>query len=201
MMKPWELEATYFAKGYDILCGVDEAGRGPLAGPVVAAAVILPQEMVLDGVDDSKKLTAKKREELFTLICQNALTYGVGLANEAEIDEHNILNATYLAMNRAIENLNINPDFCLIDGNRAKGIRYPNDCIVGGDGKSILIAAASILAKVYRDRIMEKLDAQYPQYGFAKHKGYPTKAHYQALGMHGISPIHRKSFLKKWEIG
>ena len=201
MMEFWAIETEYFDKGFHTICGVDEAGRGPLAGPVIAAAVILPREMVLDDVDDSKKLSAKQREMLFTQICKEAVSYGIGLADETEIDTHNILNATYLAMNRAIENLQMAPDMCLIDGNRATGIQYPNNTIVGGDGKSISIAAASILAKVYRDRFMEKLDVEYPAYGFAKHKGYPTKAHYAALNAHGISAVHRKSFLKKWEAG
>ena len=199
MMELWAVETEYFDKGFHTICGVDEAGRGPLAGPVIAAAVILPREIVLDGVDDSKKLSAKQREALFMQICKEAVSYGIGFADEAEIDTHNILNATYIAMNRAIEHLQMAPDMCLIDGNRATGIMYPNTTIVGGDGKSISIAAASILAKVYRDRFMEKLDAEYPQYGFAKHKGYPTKAHYAALNAHGISAVHRKSFLKKWE--
>ena len=201
MMEFWKVEQEYFDQGFHTICGVDEAGRGPLAGPVIAAAVILPCEMVLDGVDDSKKLSGGQREVLFTQICKEAVSYGIGLADEAEIDTHNILNATYLAMNRAIENLHTVPDMCLIDGNRATGIVYPNTTIVGGDGKSISIAAASILAKVYRDRLMEKLDAEYPMYGFAKHKGYPTKAHYEALSEHGVSAVHRKSFLKKWEAG
>ena len=196
-MNLWEIESQCFAEGYGLICGVDEAGRGPLAGPVYAAAVILPEGLRIEGLNDSKKLTEKKREKLFDIICEKALFYGVGFASEKEIDEVNILEATYLAMNRAIEAMGIVPDIALIDGNRSRGIRFPNRCIVGGDGKSASIAAASILAKVSRDRYMLKMAEDYPQYHFAKHKGYGTKLHYEALQEFGPSPIHRLTFLKK----
>jgi len=166
---------------YAMIAGVDEAGRGPLAGPVVAAAVVLPEGVTLAGLDDSKKLSEPQREALFDEICGTATAYGIGLATEAEIDDINILNATYLAMNRAIEQLATPPDMCLIDGNRADGLNYVNQCIVKGDSKCAAIAAASILAKVTRDRLMVELHTTYPQYNFAGHKGYPTKAHYAAL--------------------
>lgn len=194
----WQIERE-LKDTYPILCGVDEAGRGPLAGPVVAAAVVLRDGTELSGLDDSKKLTEPQRDALFTEICTKAVSYGIGLATEEEIDEINILNATYQAMNRAIENMAVVPDLCLIDGNRANGVEYANQCIVKGDSKCASIAAASILAKVFRDRIMTVLHDEYPQYGFDRHKGYPTKAHYAALEEHGPSPVHRKSFLKKWE--
>ena len=181
-----------------MICGVDEAGRGPLAGPVVAAAVVLPEGLSLPGLDDSKKLSEQQREALFDEICKIATVYGIGSATVEEIDELNILNATYLAMNRAIAALGVSPALCLIDGNRATGVVYPNECIIGGDGKVPSIAAASILAKVTRDRLMADLHRDYPQYGFGGHKGYPTKAHYAALDAHGPSAVHRKSFLKKW---
>ena len=198
-MNLWEIEQTLKAAGHGLICGVDEAGRGPLAGPVVAAAVILPEGIELPGLDDSKKLKEAQRESLFEQIQQGAVAYGIGLATEAEIDQVNILNATYLAMNRAIENLGRAPDLSLIDGNRANGVNYPHQCIVGGDAKCACIAAASILAKVTRDKIMKELHEVYPQYGFGSHKGYPTKAHYAALDVYGPSPIHRQSFLKKWK--
>lgn len=184
-----------------VICGVDEAGRGPLAGPVCAAAVILPRGLQIDGLDDSKKLTAKRRDLLFDEITRLAVGFGIGWASVQEIDEHNILNATYIAMNRAIAALPSQPDLCLIDGNRATGVQYENRCIIGGDGLCAEIAAASILAKVERDRLMQTLHAQYPQYGLDKHKGYPTKAHYAALDAHGTAPIHRLSFLRKWKKG
>lgn len=182
---------------YSAICGVDEAGRGPLAGPVYAAAVILPRGFELPGLDDSKKLTEKKREKLFDLIRENAVAYSVATASEKEIDEINILNATYLAMNRAIEGLAVKADFALIDGNRSTGITLPNQTVVGGDGIYSCIAAASILAKVSRDRFMLEMAEKYPEYAFEKHKGYGTKLHYERLREHGPSEIHRLSFLKK----
>lgn len=182
---------------YASICGVDEAGRGPLAGPVYAAAVILPRGFELPGLDDSKKLTEKKREALFELIREQALAYSIATASEKEIDEINILNATYLAMNRAIEGLGIKADFALIDGNRSTGIELPNQTVVGGDGIYSCIAAASILAKVSRDRFMLRMAEKYPEYAFEKHKGYGTKLHYERLREHGPSEIHRLTFLKK----
>ena len=194
----WLYEHAAFAEGYQTVCGVDEAGRGPLAGPVCAAAVILPADLQIEGLNDSKKLTDKKRRELFDVITQNAVSYGIAMASEQEIDEINILQATFLAMQRAIDQLTIRPDLALIDGNRAKDFGLPVRTIVKGDSLSASIAAASILAKVTRDRLMEEYDAQYPQYGFAVHKGYGTKRHYEALREFGPSPIHRKTFLKKF---
>ena len=179
------------------VAGIDEAGRGCLAGPVVAAAVILPAELVIDGLNDSKKLTDKKRRELYDVITQNAVSYGIAMASEREIDEINILQATFLAMQRAIDKLDVRPDLALIDGNRAKDFGLPVRTIVKGDSLSASIAAASILAKVTRDRLMEELDEAYPQYGFAVHKGYGTKRHYEALREYGPCPIHRRTFLKK----
>ena len=171
-------------------------GRGPLCGPVVAAAVILPEDFVPEGINDSKKLSEKKREKLYPVILENAVAVGIGEASPAEIDEINILNASFLAMRRAIENLSVKPDFALIDGNRARNIPVPCDTIVGGDAKSASIASASVVAKVYRDRLMKKLAEEYPQYALEKHKGYPTKEHYELLKKHGIAPIYRLSFLK-----
>ena len=188
----WVYEREAFAEGYQTVCGVDEAGRGPLAGPVCAAAVILPAGLVIDGLNDSKKLTDKKRRELFDVITQNAVSYGIAMASEREIDEINILQATFLAMQRAIDML------ALIDGNRAKDFGLPVRTIVKGDSLSASIAAASILAKVTRDRLMEELDETYPQYGFAVHKGYGTKRHYEALREYGPCGIHRQTFLKKF---
>ena len=196
-MSLYEMEDALRGEGLRLICGVDEAGRGPLCGPVCAAAVILPEDFRPDGLDDSKKLTEKKREALFPIICENAVAYGIAFADEKEIDELNILQATYLAMNRAIEQLSPCPELCLIDGNRKEGIRFPARTVVGGDAKCACIAAASVLAKVSRDRFMLEMDAKYPQYGFAAHKGYGTKAHYAALREYGPSPIHRMSFLKK----
>ena len=196
-MDLWTIERSLFEDGWSIVCGVDEAGRGPLAGPVYAAAVILPKYLEIDGLDDSKKLSPKKREALYDIITQKALAWGVGSADEREIDNVNILQATYLAMNRAIEKLEIAPEIALIDGNRSSGIACVNKCVVGGDGLSASIAAASILAKVTRDRLMSELDQQYPGYGFAQHKGYGTKAHYEAIDRLGPCPIHRMTFLKK----
>lgn len=182
--------------GYTSVCGIDEAGRGPLAGPVCAAAVILPESAQLPGLNDSKKLTPKKRDTLFDLIKSTALSYGIGWADEKEIDSLNILQATFLAMRRAVSQLDIKPTAALVDGNRDPKLDLPTLCIIGGDGKSPSIAAASILAKVSRDRFMAELDSKYPQYEFAKHKGYPTKLHYEMILKHGVSPVHRMSFLK-----
>lgn len=185
-------------KGYKYICGVDEAGRGPLAGPVFAAAVILPDDCVIEGVNDSKKISEKKRELLFDVIKEKALSYSIASASEKEIDEFNILNATYLAMQRAVEGLNINADYALIDGNRLPKLEIPAECIIKGDAKSESIACASILAKVSRDRYMLEMAEKYPQYQFEKHKGYGTKLHYEMLDEHGPSEIHRQSFLKSW---
>ena len=194
----WEIEDSFYAEGVKIICGVDEAGRGPLAGPVCAAAVILPDHLEIPGLTDSKKLTDKKRRELFPVIKEQAVAYGIGLASEAEIDEINILQATFLAMQRALDQLNVKPDLALIDGNREKDFGIPVRTVVKGDSLSMNIAAASILAKVTRDDLMVQLAEQYPEYGFEIHKGYGTKAHYAALTEHGASPIHRKTFLKKF---
>jgi len=196
-MSLWVYEKEQLDNGHKIICGVDEAGRGPLAGPVCAAAVILPYGIEIEGLNDSKKLTEKKREKLFDVIIEKAIAYGIAFSSEKEIDELNILQATYLAMNRAIEKLNTEIDIALIDGNRNSGINYNSTCIIGGDGKSASIAAASILAKVTRDRYMLELDNKYPEYFFAKHKGYGTKLHYEALREHGPSEVHRLTFLKK----
>lgn len=184
-------------KGYINICGVDEAGRGPLAGPVCAAAVILPPNCVIEGLNDSKKLTEKKREALYDIIIEKSLAYGIAFGSVEEIEELNILNATYLAMNRSIELLKIKPDFALIDGNRIpKDIKIDAEAVVKGDAKSMSIAAASVLAKVTRDRLLLQYDKQYPEYKFAAHKGYGTKVHYEAIAKYGITEIHRKSFLK-----
>ncbi|MBR3474657.1 MAG: ribonuclease HII [Oscillospiraceae bacterium] len=193
----WEKENEIFAEGFEKLCGVDEAGRGPLAGPVYAAAVILPRGLVIPGLDDSKKLTEKKREALFDRICEQALDYAIAFATVEEIEERNILGATMLAMNRAITGLKLRPDLALIDGNRNKGIESPSRCIVKGDACCADIAAASILAKVSRDRVMLQLAEQYPEYHFEQHKGYGTAQHYEALRQFGPSPVHRPSFLRK----
>ena len=194
----WQFEDALYEQGILTVCGVDEAGRGPLAGPVCAAAVILPPHLDLPGLDDSKKLTDKRRRELFPLIKEQAIAYGIGLASHEEIDEINILQATFLAMERALVALNVKPDHVLIDGNRAKDFGLPVTTVVKGDSLSANIAAASILAKVTRDTIMEEEAVRYPQYGFEIHKGYGTKAHYEALGTYGPSPIHRMTFLKKF---
>ena len=194
----WVYEREAFADGVKLVCGVDEAGRGPLAGPVCAAAVILPPELVIPGLNDSKKLTDKKRRELYDVITAEAVSYGIAFADEKEIDEINILQATFLAMARAMEKLSPQPELALIDGNRARDFGLPVRTIVKGDSLSASIAAASILAKVTRDRLMEQYDAAYPQYGFAVHKGYGTKRHYEALREFGPSPIHRMTFLKKF---
>jgi ribonuclease HII len=193
----WEIENSLYAEGYKMICGVDEAGRGPLAGPVCAAAVILPKGLELPGLNDSKKLTDKKRRELFPIIKEQAVAYGIGLATHEEIDEVNILQATYLAMERAIDQLNGKADFALIDGNRAKDFGLPVRTVVKGDSLSASIAAASVLAKVTRDDIMLEMAEMYPDYGFEVHKGYGTKAHYEALAHYGPSKVHRMTFLKK----
>ena len=194
----WEIEDSLYSQQVQVICGVDEAGRGPLAGPVCAAAVILPRELQIPGLTDSKKLTDKKRRELFPVIQEKAIAFGIGLAAEQEIDEINILQATFLAMQRALDELCVKPDLALIDGNRERDFGIPVKTVVKGDSLSANIAAASILAKVTRDDIMIQLSEQYPEYGFEIHKGYGTKAHYAALAEHGASPVHRRSFLKKF---
>lgn len=194
----WQIEEQMFAEGYRIVCGIDEAGRGPLAGPVCAAAVILPPHLEIPGLNDSKKLTDKRRRELFPIIQEQALAYGIGFASHEEIDDINILQATFLAMERALSQLKVQPDLALIDGNREKDFGVPVRTVVKGDSLSANIAAASVLAKVSRDELMEQLAREYPQYSFEIHKGYGTKAHYEALRQYGPSPIHRMSFLKKF---
>jgi len=193
----WTLENELRTPDADPLCGVDEAGRGPLAGPVCAAAVMLPPGLEIPGLNDSKKLSEKKREALYDSIIAQARSYGIAFATVEEIEEYNILGATFLAMNRAIAQLDPQPALALIDGNRNTDITVPSRCIVGGDGKCADIAAASVLAKVTRDRYMRDMAQTYPQYGFEKHKGYGTAAHYAAIRTYGPSPIHRPSFLKK----
>ena len=194
----WEIEDGCFNDSIRVICGVDEAGRGPLAGPVCAAAVILPPHLEIPGLTDSKKLTDKKRRELFPVIQDQAIAFGIGLASEREIDEMNILNATFLAMQRALDQLNVRPDLALIDGNRETDFGLPVKTVVKGDSLSANIAAASVLAKVTRDDIMLEQAKLYPEYGFDIHKGYGTKAHYAALREHGHCAIHRLSFLKKF---
>jgi ribonuclease HII len=194
----WEIEDLHFENGIKLICGVDEAGRGPLAGPVCAAAVILPPHAQIPGLNDSKKLTDKKRRELYPVIMEQAVAYGIGFASHEEIDEINILQATYLAMERAIAKLSVRPELALIDGNRAKDFGVPVKTVIKGDSLSASIAAASILAKVTRDDLMLEAAREYPQYAFDVHKGYGTKAHYEALAAYGPSPIHRMSFLKKF---
>ena len=194
----WKYENEALAEGFSLVCGVDEAGRGPLAGPVCAAAVILPPQLEIPGLNDSKKLTDKKRRELFDVITAEAVSYGIAFASEREIDEINILQATFLAMERALSQLDPKPELALIDGNRARDFGLPVRTIVKGDSLSASVAAASILAKVTRDRFMEEQDEKYPEYGFAIHKGYGTKRHYAALREYGACPIHRQSFLKKF---
>ena len=194
----WEIENCLHSNGYKVICGVDEAGRGPLAGPVCAAAVILPKGLEIPGLTDSKKLTDKKRRELFPIIKEQAIAYGIGLASHEEIDEINILQATYLAMERALAQLSVKPDIAMIDGNRAKDFGLPVRTVVKGDSLSMNIAAASILAKVTRDDLMLEMAEKYPEYGFEVHKGYGTKAHYEALRAYGASDIHRRTFLKKF---
>lgn len=195
--KMHEKENELIKKGYKLIAGVDEAGRGPLAGPVYAAAVILPEDVRIDGINDSKKLSEKKREELFEKITAQAVSYCIYSVDEKIIDEVNILNATHQAMNGAVDGLDIKPDYVIIDGNSIKGMEIPHETIVKGDAKSISIAAASILAKVSRDRYITEISEKYPEYGFEKHKGYGTKAHYEAIEKYGICDIHRKTFLKK----
>lgn len=197
MTELWELENEIYASGISSVCGVDEAGRGPLAGPVCAAAVMLPRGLEIEGLNDSKKLTEKKREALFDKIKEKAIAYGVAFATVEEIERLNILNATFLAMNRAINSLSVLPELALIDGNRNSGIEMPSRFVIKGDGCCADIAAASILAKVTRDRYMLQMAEQYPGYGFEKHKGYGTKQHYEAIRALGASPIHRMSFLRK----
>ena len=194
----WKIEQSHFDAGVKLICGVDEAGRGPLAGPVCAAAVILPPNVEIPGLNDSKKLSDKKRRELFPIIKEQAIAYGIAFADHSEIDEINILQATYLAMERAIAQLSVKPELALIDGNRAKDFGIPVETVVHGDSLSASIAAASVLAKVTRDDYMLKMAETYPGYDFEIHKGYGTKAHYAALTEHGPSPIHRMTFLKKF---
>ena len=194
----WEIEEGLHAEGVNLICGVDEAGRGPLAGPVCAAAVILPDHLEIPGLNDSKKLTDKKRRELMPIIKEQAIAWGIAFASEQEIDEINILQATFLAMQRALDQLNVKPDLALIDGNRAKDFGIPVKTVVHGDALSANIAAASVLAKVTRDDLMVELAEKYPEYGFEIHKGYGTKAHYAAREKFGACPIHRESFLKKF---
>ena len=192
-----EFEKEAIAKGYKAVCGVDEAGRGPLAGPVCAAAVILPEGVIIDGVNDSKKLSEKKREALFDVIREQSLAYSIAYATVDEIEEINILNATMLAMKRAVEGLSVKADYAMIDGNRLPKLAIDSECIVKGDAKSMSIACASILAKVSRDRLLYKYAEEYPMYGFDKHKGYGTAAHRESILKYGPCPYHRKSFLKK----
>lgn len=194
----WEIENMYFSQGIGVICGVDEAGRGPLAGPVCAAAVILPKGLEIPGLNDSKKLTDKRRRELAPLIKEQALAYGIAFADHNEIDQNNILQATFLAMERALAQLNLKPELALIDGNRKKDFGMMVETVVKGDSRSANIAAASVLAKVTRDDYMEAIALEYPGYSFEIHKGYGTKAHYEALRQLGPCPIHRMTFLKKF---
>ncbi len=194
----WEpFEKELKERGFTAVCGVDEAGRGPLAGPVYAAAVILPDDIRIEGLNDSKKLSEKKREKLFDEICEKAVCYAIASASEKEIDEINILQATFLAMRRAVDALPIKADFVLVDGNRLPPLEQNGETVIKGDAVCMSIAAASILAKVSRDRYLYELDRQYPEYCFAQHKGYGTKLHYEKINEFGISPVHRKTFLKK----
>lgn len=196
-MPDYQFEKAALLRGFSCICGVDEAGRGPLAGPVCAAAVILPPDTVIEGLDDSKKLTEKKREALFDVIKEKAQAYSIAFGTLEEIEEFNILEATFIAMNRAVDSLAVKPDYALIDGNRApKGIKIPCETVVKGDSKSMSVAAASVLAKVTRDRLMTEYDKKYPQYNFKKHKGYGTKEHTELLHKYGPCEIHRRSFLK-----
>lgn len=192
-----EYENAALNSGFEVICGIDEAGRGPLAGPVYAAAVILPKGHIVEGVNDSKKISEKKRDLLFDKIIDECVCYSIGTAGEQEIDEINILQATFLAMRRAVAGLEIKPDIALVDGNKKPGLDIAEQTIVKGDSKSANIAAASIIAKVSRDRYMLEMAEKYPEYQFEKHKGYGTKLHYEMLEKYGISPIHRKTFLKK----
>ena len=195
----WAIESQCRLDGALIICGADEAGAGPLAGDVYAAAVILPWGWVPEGLNDSKKLTEKKREALFPIIQEKALAWGIGWASAEEIDQVNILQATFLAMKRAVEALQVRPQWVLVDGNRMPSLKIPGEAVVKGDAQCASIAAASVLAKVSRDRLLREWDKQYPAYGFGKHKGYGTKAHYEAISQYGLLPIHRRSFLKGWE--
>lgn len=195
-MPDYSIENSLHEKGYGVVCGIDEAGRGPLCGPVYAAACILPDGLVIEGLNDSKKLTAKKREKLFDIICKEAIAYCIASASVEEIDEMNILEADLLAMRRAIDGLAVKADFAIIDGNVARDFQIPAMAVIKGDATSMSIAAASVLAKVARDRVCEELDRQYPEYLIAKHKGYGTKEHMDALRKHGPSPIHRKKFIR-----
>lgn len=197
MTELWKLENELYDSGVTLLSGVDEAGRGPLAGPVYAAAVILPRGCVIEGLDDSKKLSEPRREALFDVICAKAVSFGIARAEVEEIEERNILKATFLAMNRALAQLDPQPGLALIDGNRNGGIALPSRCVIKGDASCADIAAASILAKVSRDRYMREIALRYPEYGFEQHKGYGTKLHYERLRQYGPSPIHRPSFLRK----
>lgn len=194
----WDIERSLFEKGYRIIAGVDEAGRGPLAGDVYAAAVVLPENLIIEGLNDSKKISEKKRDMLYDVIKEKAVAWAVATASVDEIDEFNIRNATYLAMNRALEDLKLKLDYVLIDGDAIKDCRYPYDCVVKGDSKSASISAASILAKVTRDRYMLQLAEKYPEYQFEKHKGYGTALHIEMLKKHGASEVHRKTFIKKF---
>lgn len=197
-MPDFELEKAAISRGFKYICGVDEAGRGPLAGPVCAAAVILPDTLEIEGLNDSKKLSEKKREALFDVICEKAVAYSIAFGTLEEIEELNILEATFIAMNRAIEGLSVKPDYALIDGNHVpKGITVPCETVIKGDAKSCSVAAASILAKVTRDRLLLEYDAMYPEYNFKKHKGYGTKEHTDLILKYGPCEIHRLSFLKK----
>ena len=195
-MPDYTIEKEIAANGFTAICGVDEAGRGPLAGPVCAAAVILKPDTEIEGLNDSKKLSEKKREELYSVITEKAVAYSIAFASVEEIEELNILGATFLAMRRAVDGLCPNADFAIIDGNREPKLDVPAMTVIKGDSKSMSVAAASILAKVTRDRLLLEYDKKYPEYGFAAHKGYGTKAHYEAIAAHGITEIHRKSFLK-----
>ncbi len=198
-MPDFQYELKAKEKGFKVICGVDEAGRGPLAGPVCAAAVILPDGLEIEGLNDSKKLTEAKREKLFDVIIEKAVSYSVAFGTVEEIEEYNILNATFLAMNRAIEGLDIEPDYALIDGNRVpKNIKIECETVVKGDAKSASIAAASVLAKVTRDRLLLRYAEKYPEYSFEKHKGYGTAVHYEAVRKYGLCPVHRPSFFKKF---
>lgn len=192
----WDIENEYFAKGYTVICGTDESGRGPLCGPVTAAACILPKGLIIEGLNDSKKLSEKKREQLYDIITENAVAYAIEHVSSEIIDEINILNAAQLAMRRAIEALSVKPELALVDGNVARDFPCDAVTVVKGDARSPSIAAASVLAKVSRDRLCAELDAKYPEYGISKHKGYPTKEHMEAVKRYGPSPIHRLTFLK-----
>ena len=193
----FEFEKEAISKGYKFVCGIDEAGRGPLCGPVCAAAVILPVDCEIDGINDSKKLSEKKREAIFDVIKDKAIAYSVSMVDAKTVDEINILQATFLAMRNAVDGLTVKADYALIDGNQKPGLSIPQQTVVKGDAKSVSIAAASILAKVSRDRYMLKVAEQYPEYEFTKHKGYGTKLHYEMIEKYGVSPVHRRTFLKK----